>query len=348
MSETHRETSVNDHIDPTLPLIDLHRHLDGSVRLETILELGRKFNLPLPADDIAGLRPHVQIGDQVPGVMAFISKFYWLTAILKDYDACRRVAYENVEDLHAEGIDYAELRFSPWFMAEPHRLDPQGVVEAVIDGVRTASRDYHLPVKLIGILSRTYGPDIAWKELAALESCREAVAALDLGGDEVNFPGSLFTAHFERARDLGWKITVHAGESAGPESIWQAIRELGASRIGHAIAARKDRTLMEFMREHQIGIESNLTSNVQTTTVRDYSDHPLKEFLEFGLLATINSDDPAISGITLRHEYQVAAPAAGLNREQIRTAQENALKIAFLSEQERQRLADSKRAQPVN
>jgi adenosine deaminase len=348
MSDTVQPQASDDNVDPRLPLIDLHRHLDGSVRLETILELGRKYNLPLPASDLEGLRPHVQIVDQAPSVMAFISKFYWLTAILKDYDACRRVAYENVEDLHAEGIDYAELRFSPWFMAEPNQLNPQGVVEAVIDGVQAGSRDFHLPVKLIGILSRTYGPEIAWKELAALETGRYSIIALDLGGDEANFPGSLFTAHFKRARDLGWKATVHAGESAGPESIWQAVRELGASRIGHAVAALKDPALIDYMREFQIGIESNLTSNVQTSTVQDYSAHPLKAFLEAGLLATINTDDPAISGITLRHEYRLAAPAAGLSREQIHLAQANALKIAFITDEERQRLAESKRTQPVN
>ncbi len=343
-----QDSPTSGFIDPHLPLIELHRHLDGSVRLETILELGRKYHLPLPADDLDGLRPHIQIVNQVSGVMAFISKFYWLTAILKDYDACRRIAYENVADLHAEGVDYAELRFSPWFMAEANQLDPHGVVEAVIDGVRTGSRDYHLPVKLIGILSRTYGPETAWKELAALETAGDGIAALDLGGDELNFPGSLFSAHFKRARDLGWQVTVHAGESAGAESIWQAIRELGARRIGHAVAALDDLALMDFMRENRIGIEANLTSNVQTSTVTDYSRHPLKRFLEAELLATINSDDPAISGINLPYEYQIAAPAAGLSCDQIRAAQRNALEIAFLSDDERRRLAEYKSRAPVN
>ncbi|MGD8738538.1 MAG: adenosine deaminase, partial [Anaerolineae bacterium] len=129
-------------IDPTLPLIDLHRHLDGAVRLETILDLGRQHNLPLPAWDLETLRPYVQIVDKdpahaaLPGVMAFIAKFEWMTGVLVDYDACRRVAYESVEDAGREGIDYVELRFSPWFMAEPHELDPAGVVEAVVDGVQ--------------------------------------------------------------------------------------------------------------------------------------------------------------------------------------------------------------------
>src|SRR5512135_2092290 len=105
-------------LDPTLPFIDLHRHLDGSVRLETILDLGRRHNLPLPAWDVESLRPYVQVTTPRPGIMAFIARFKWMVGILVDYDACRRIAYECVEDLKREGIDYAELRFSPWFMAE--------------------------------------------------------------------------------------------------------------------------------------------------------------------------------------------------------------------------------------
>ena len=316
-------------IDPSLPLIDLHRHLDGSVRLETILDLGRAHNLPLPAWDVEGLRPHVQVTEPQPGVMAFLSKFKWMTGVLVDYDACRRVAYENVEDAQREGIDYIELRFSPWFMAEPHGLNPEGVVEAVVDGVRAGARDTGIQVQLIGILSRTYGPDIAWKELEALLAHRDALIALDLAGDEANWPGDLFVDHFKKARDVGWHITVHAGESAGPESVWQAIRELGAGRIGHAVRAIEDPRLLDYMAEHRIGIEANLTSNVQTSTVPDYASHPLRAFLERGLLATINTDDPGISNIDLAYEYNVAAPKAGLTPEQIRQAQRNAAEIAF-------------------
>lgn len=335
-------------IDPKLPLIDLHRHLEGSIRLETVLDLGRKHNLSLPANDVDGLRPHVQVTDQQPGVMAFLTKFQWITAVLKDYDACRRTAYENVADLVTEGIDYAELRFSPWFMAEANRLDPQGVVEAVVDGIRAGSRDFKTPVKLIGILSRTYGPEIAWKEFAALASAGKEITALDLAGDEAQFPGNLFTAHFRQARDLGWQVTVHAGESDGPASIWQAIRELGAARIGHAVRAVEDPMLMEFMLEQRIAIEANLTSNLQTTTVSDYPSHPLKTFLDKGMLATINSDDPGISGITLRYEYLTAAPAAGLTPELIRAAQKNALEAAFLSQEERSLLTEAKLAKAIN
>lgn len=329
-------------IDRALPLVDLHRHLDGCVRLETILEVGRRHGLPLPADDVEGLRPHVQVTTPQPGVMAFIAKFRWMTGILVDAESVRRVAYEAVEDAGAEGIDYVELRFSPWFMAEPHALDPDAVVEAVIDGVTAGSRDFGVQAKLIGILSRTYGPEVARRELDALLRHRERLVALDLAGDELGQPCALFVEHFRRARDAGWSITCHAGEADGASSVWAAIRELGATRIGHGVRAADDPRLLDHLAEQRIAIEANLTSNVQTSTVPDYAAHPIARFLDHGVLATINTDDPGISGIDLEHEYRVAAPAAGLTREQIRQAQVNALEAAFLTDPERRNLRSSK------
>ena len=335
-------------IDPNLPLIDLHRHLDGNVRLETIIDLGRKHNLPLPARDKEGLRPYVQVmasaesDGSMPGVMAFIAKFEWMMRVLVDYDACYRVAYENVEDARREGLDYVELRFSPWFMAESHGLDPTRAVEAVVDGVAAGRRDFDQRANLIGILSRTYGVEIAWKELEALLHRRDAMVGLDLAGDEANWPGEMFVEHLHRARDAGWHLTVHAGEADGAASIWQALRELGAERIGHAVAAQDDPALMDYLAEHRVGIEANLTSNVQTRTVPDYASHPARTFLERGLVLTLNTDDPGIRGIDLQYEYDVAAPAAGLSPDQIKQTQRNALTVAFLSEEEKAALAAEK------
>ncbi len=329
-------------IDPNIPLIDLHHHLDGSIRLQTILELGLEHNLPLPARTLEGLRPYIQVSSPQPGVMKFIEKFEWMTGVLVDYDACRRVAYENVEDAYREGIDYIELRYSPWFMAEAHHLQPEGVVEAVTEGIRSGERDFGIRANQVGILSRHYGPDIAMKELEAQLRYASEFCGLDLAGDEAHFPGELFVTHFKKARDAGWHITVHAGEAAGPESVWQAIRELGAERIGHAVRAPEDPALLSYMQENGIGIECNLTSNVQTSTVADYPSHPLRLFMEKGLLATINTDDPGISAIDLHFEYEVAAPKAGLTPEMIRQAQQNALTAAFLSEDEKRSLAKKK------
>ncbi|PKO01816.1 MAG: adenosine deaminase, partial [Chloroflexi bacterium HGW-Chloroflexi-5] len=137
--------------------------------------------------------------------------------------------------------------------------------------------------------------------------------------------------------------TVHAGEIKGPQSIWQAIRELKAERIGHAVHAMEDPALIAYMAEHCIGVECCLTSNVQTSTVSDYQSHPMSGFLQNGLLATLNTDDPGISAIDLHFEYQVAAPAAGLTYDQIKQAQKNAIDIAFLGRVEKQQLIDKKK-----
>jgi adenosine deaminase len=312
-----------------------------------MLDLGREYNLPLPAWDLEGLRPYVQVTDPQPGIMAFIAKFRWPLAILVNYEACRRIAYENVEDARNDGIDYIELRFSPWFMAEPNDLKPAGVVEAVVEGIQAGQRDFGVRTNLIGILSRTYGPAIAAKELKALTVERERIVGLDLAGDEANFPGKWYREQFRRGRELGWHITVHAGEAAGPESVWQAIQELGAERIGHALRAVEDPALMEYMAEHCIGVESCLTSNVQTSCVPDFASHPLRRFLERGIPATINTDDPGISGTDLHNEFDNAAARAGLTARQIKQAQINAMDVAFLSEGERKGLRLMKVQAPV-
>lgn len=313
---------------PASPLIDLHRHLEGSIRPQTALALAERFGLPLPRT-LDELRPLVQVTTPEPDLMAFIAKVDTAASVLGDLDACARVAYEAVEDARDEGITYLELRFTPLYMAAAHTLDPHGVVEAVADGTRRGERDFHVRVLRIGILNRTFGPEVALRELEILLAHREAFAALDLAGDEARFPGDLFVDHFRRGRDAGWGITIHAGEAAGARGVWQAVIELGATRIGHGVRAIDDPLLMDFLAERRIGLEMNLSSNAQTSTVPDLPSHPLRAFLEHGILATINTDDPAVSGITLPYELGVAAPAALLSPAEIRRAQENAVAIAF-------------------
>jgi adenosine deaminase len=330
--------SPDTHIDPHLPLIDLHRHLDGSIRLETVLEVALEQGIELPAYELETLRPHVVVDGKADGLMDFIGRFRWLTAILHDLDTCRRVAYENVEDAKREGIDYIELRFSPWFMAETHGLDPAGVVEAVADGVVAAERDTGVRAQIIGILSRTYDTETCHHELDALLAHRDHLVAIDLAGDEQKFPASRFQEHFRRARDAGLRVTVHAGEVDGPASVWSAIRELGATRIGHGIHSLQDPALVAYLAEHRIGLEIAITSNIQVGIIDDYPDHPVKKILEAGIVANLNTDDPAISGIDLKHEFDVAAPRAGLTPALIRQAQANALEMAFLPDEEKRAL----------
>ena len=325
-------------INRKIPLLDIHRHLDGNVRAQTILELGRQFNIALPADNVEALIPHVQVIDPEPNLMAFLQKLDWGVTVLGNYDACRRIAIENIEDAQAQGLDYVELRFSPYYMAQSQGLHPQGVVEAVVDGIKSATKDADIKANLIGILSRTYGVKTCQHELNALLAFKNDLVAVDLAGDEIGYPGELFVDHFKQVRDAYLAVTVHAGEALGAASIWQALNELGASRIGHGVKAIEDSTLMDYLRDNRIGIESCLTSNIQTSTVNDLTKHPLKQFLDHGILASINTDDPAVEGIEIEYEYAVAAPQAGLSQADMEKAQANALEIAYLSDADKQAL----------
>lgn len=335
-------TKSNSAIDPHLPLCDLHRHLDGSIRLSTILELADAHGLALPATTEAGLAPFVHIDGAEPGLLAFLERFRYLCEVLVDDDACRRVAYENVEDAAGEGLDHVELRFSPWFMAERHGLPVGDVIAACVDGARAGAEDFDVSVGLIGILSRTYGPDVCRRELDALLSHRDALVAIDLAGDEAGFPAALFTEHFRAVRDAGLGVTVHAGEADGPASVWSAIQDLGATRIGHGFRAAEDPELVDYLATHGIGLECCPTSNLHTSTVACYADHPIRGLAAAGVPFCLNTDDPGISAIDLRHEYEVAAPAVGFGDAALRRSQSSSLEMAFLSPEEKKKIIDLK------
>lgn len=325
-------------IDRQLPLVELHRHLDGSVRLETIIELADQHGIVLPSNTAAGLAPFVHIDDAAPGLMAFLERFEHMTAVLVDADACRRVAYENVVDAMQEGIDYIELRYSPWFMAKSHGMDPSEVMEACADGVRAGERDTGIRANIIGILSRTFGVEACTRELDAILAHRDHIVAVDLAGDEQRFPAHLFTEHFRRVRDAGLHVTIHAGEADGPQSVWSAVRDLGAERIGHGFRAIEDPALVDYLAESGIPLEACPTSNLHTSTVDSYARHPLRELAARGVRFCLNTDDPGISAIDIAHEYRVAAPAVGLTPEQVHQSQAYGLDMAFLSAQERRAL----------
>jgi adenosine deaminase len=332
----------NTNLDPNFPLCDLHRHLDGSVRIQTILDLAEQHGIELPASTPDGLRPHVQVMGAESGLVEFIEKFRYLTEVLVDTQACYRIARENVEDARAEGIDYIELRFSPWFMADTHKLDPAEVVAAVIDGACAGSAETGVKTKLIGILSRNYGSDVCMSELQAILQHRDALVALDLAGDEQNYPAALFREHFQMARDAGLRVTIHAGEADGADSVWSAIRDLGAERIGHGIRSIEDPRLMDYLAERGIGLEVCLTSNVHTSAVECYAAHPAIKILAHGVRMNLNTDDPGISGIDLPFEYEVAAGQSGLTQAMTRTAQANALDMAFIDKDEKAELIHRK------
>ncbi|ALS98216.1 adenosine deaminase [Lacimicrobium alkaliphilum] len=325
-------------INPNLPLTDLHRHLDGNIRPRTIWELAQQHGIKLPADSYEALLPLTQVQGQTSDLLDFLQKLDYGVSVLADIDACYRVAMENMEDAHESGLDYVELRFSPYYMARTFELDMVQVVEAVIDGVRAGSEKFGIQANLIGILSRTFGAEICCKELDSLLACKDRITALDLAGDELGYPAELFLDHFKLARDAGWQITVHAGEADGPKSIWNAIEKLGASRIGHGVAATQDDKLMEYMAKNLIAVESCPTSNYQTATLKAIADSPMPLFLERGLCVTLNTDDPAVSNINLENEYRVAKEIIGLSDAQLEQVQRNGVTAAFISEQDKKAL----------
>lgn len=325
-----------------LPLIDLHRHLDGNIRPKTIWQLAQKNNIQLPADNFESFLPHVQITDSEADLIAFLKKLDWGVGVLKTLDDVVRIGFENVEDAYNANIDYAELRFSPYYISMTHNLPIEGVVEAIIEGVNQGTKKFNTKTNLIGILSRTFGVERCQSELDALLAYKDNLVAVDLAGDEYNFPGQLFESHFKQVRDAGLNVSVHAGEAAGPESVWHAIQSLGATRIGHGVACADDQKLMDYMRDHQISIESCLTSNYQTGTIKDLSLHPVKTFLENNLMVCLNTDDPAVENIELAGEYQLAEKILGFNSEQINRLQRNAVEMSFLSTQEKQQLLAAK------
>ncbi|MDI5835734.1 adenosine deaminase [Shewanella xiamenensis] len=329
-------------INTSIPLVDLHRHLDGNVRVNTIWELGHQHGIALPADSLETLAPFVQIQGKETSLVAFLKKLDWMVAVLADLDAVKRVAYENVADVALSGLDYAELRFSPYYMAMNHKLPIEGVVEAVIDGVKAGLKDYQVKINLIGIMSRSFGQAACTQELEGLLAHKQHLVAMDLAGDELGFPGELFNEHFKRVRDAGLAITAHAGEAAGSQSMWQAIQELGATRIGHGVNAIHDPKLMEYLAKHRIGIESCPTSNLHTSTVSSYAEHPFRTFMDAGVLISLNTDDPGVSAIDIKHEYRIAKSELGLSDAELAQVQRNGVEMAFLSESERKALYAAK------
>ena len=321
-------------------LIDLHRHLDGNIRVQTIIDLAEQYQLALPSYDLKALQKIVFVQDKTSDLLSFLKKLDVGVSVLGHVDACKRIAYENVEDAITEGLAHVELRFSPYYMAQAFDLPLEAVVEAVVAGVAEANHQYQYNAKLIGILSRSYGVDSCMQELQALLPYSKDLVAIDLAGDELGFPAHLFVEHFNKVRNAGLGVTIHSGEADVPKSMWDAIHLLGATRIGHGVNAYQDPKLMQHIADNKIGIESCLLSNYQTGTWTDIQTHPIRTFLDYGIEAFLNTDDPGISNNTLTSEYHLAQSQLDLNHQQIKLMQHNALKQTFLMKSDKDKLID--------
>ncbi|MGD2026713.1 MAG: adenosine deaminase [Anaerolineales bacterium] len=320
----------------SLPKIELHRHLEGSLRLTTMIEIARKHNLDLPVDDPDAFNALVQVNEGEPfDFQNFLSKFATLRLFYQSPEAIRRFAREAVADAAADKIRYLELRFTPVALTRIRDFPMADAMDWVIETVQEASEDYGVDTRLIASVNRHESLALA-EDVAVLSAERisRGVVGMDLAGNEAEFPGKEFTALFQEARQAGLRTTIHAGEWGGSESIRLAIETLGAERIGHGVRVMEDPDLTTLAAERQIPFEVCPTSNYQSGVVTDLSSHPLPKMVEAGLRVTLNTDDPGISQIDLSDEYELGCEVLSITPEVLRELILNAARSAFLSPSE--------------
>lgn len=333
------KTSLREQI-LALPKIELHRHLEGAVRLNTLVEIAQQYKIELPAYDPDGLRSYVQITPDSPMDSAhFLSKFDLLRRFYYSQEVIQRVAREAVEDAFADNIKYMELRFTPKALSKLMNFPFDQVVDWVCQAVNAAQQTYDIKVRLIVSMNRHEGIKEGERALqAALAHRSNGVVGIDLAGQEAGYPGTPFFTLFKTAQKAGLGITVHAGEWAGPGNIRDAILQMEAQRIGHGVRVVEDSTIVQLARERGTTFEVCPTSNLQSGAVASKQHHPLRDMADLGLKTTINTDDPAVSNITLSDEMLFSMQGLGLTLDEIKKATLNAARSAFLPEEERDTL----------
>ncbi|MFP4344063.1 MAG: adenosine deaminase [Anaerolineales bacterium] len=319
-----------------LPKVDLHRHLEGSLRLNTLAEIAVEHGIDLPSYEVEHLRPFVQVTDDPPDFHRFLEKFKLLRHFYTSKEAVQRITHEAVVDAAADNIRYLELRFNPIALSRVQEFPLEDVVEWVIEAVAHAQKQTGTRTCLILQIGRDEPLTVAEHIVdLAIANHGPFVRGIDLAGDEVRYPARLFTAPFERAHEAGLGITVHAGEAVGAESVREAIELLHAQRIGHGIQCVENSNVVRLIYERSIALEVCPTSNFQTGVVPGLSLHPLLDLFSLRLPVTINTDDPSVSDTTLTDEYIIAIRVIGLSPQMICQALENAVDAAFIPEEER-------------
>ncbi|MDW8055640.1 MAG: adenosine deaminase [Elusimicrobiota bacterium] len=323
-----------------LPKVDLHRHLDGSVRVETIRDAALEHGFNLPTQDIEELRKYSQVSPDCKSLTDFLKTFDFFYEFLKFPDVLERIAYENCEDAAIkENIKYLELRFAPPLQTRDDFTEEE-VVKSVLHGIKYGQKKFGIRVGIILCLYRyhTITEEQNWKTLKLAEKyLGNGVVGIDLAGDESKFSVLNYKKFFEYARSAGIPITCHAGEAASAVEVKHAI-ELGAKRIGHGTHIYEDENIMKLVRDNDIALEICLTSNIQTQVVDNINLHPARKYYDYGIKITLNTDDPSVSGIDLNYEFQLAVKVFNFDLNDLRKIVYNSIKAAFLAEEEKSEL----------
>ncbi len=314
-----------------LPKVELHRHLEGCISAELLLEIARDYNVKLASYDLEELRSLVQIKGHVGSLQEFLEKFFWIGMAFPTLEAIERVSYYVCRDCARDNIRVLELRFSPVFMTleTPHGWDE--LLHAVLKGARRAEIEFDIDVGFIVGISRSNGLKLALRAVdTAADYTGLGVVGIDLFGDEAAFPPELFITAFKVAQENGLNVTVHAGEGGGETNIRVAIEALGAQRIGHGIRIINDEEMMAWVRERGVPLEICLTSNVQTKTVPDLASHPVRRLYDYGIRISLNTDDPAICDTTFTNELLLAMEHFNFTLDEIKGLMISALDQSFM------------------
>jgi adenosine deaminase len=322
-----------------LPKAELHVHLDGSLRPETMLDLARASGVELPSRDPETIRRYMLV-DDARDLEEYLRRFDITIAMLQTPEAIERVAYEMVEDAARDRLRLLEVRYCP-ALSTRTGLTLSEVLDAELRGLRRGERDFGVRTAVINCSLRHYDPAVSVQIAEASVAFRErGVVGFDLAGPEAGRPPQIHRAAFELAARGGLGITVHAGEAAGAASVAEAVHSCHANRIGHGTRLFEDPGLQAYVRDRRILIETNITSNLQTHAVMRAADHPVRAYFDAGLAVTLCTDSWLMSGVSLTDEYWLAHTALGFTREEIDRMILNAFAASFLPWPDRQALLD--------
>jgi adenosine deaminase len=321
-----------------LPKTDLHCHLDGSLRLETILDLAERHGVKLPADTPEGLARAIHRGETCASLEDYLTAFDVTLAVLQTEEALFRAAHELALDCAAENVRYLEVRYSP-LLHMREGLKSTTILEAVLEGLRAAKRERGIKSNVIvcGIRHMDPQTSVRLAELAVAYKGK-GVVGFDLAGAEEGHPARRHQEAVQLILDNNVNVTIHAGEAYGPESIAQAVHYCGAHRIGHGVRLRENGDLLNYVNDHRVPLEMCPSSNVQTRSVADFGSHPLKFYFDFGLRVTVNTDNRLITDTTSTKELLLAHEKMGFTLQDICTVLVQGFKSAFLPFREKQDL----------
>jgi adenosine deaminase len=313
-----------------LPKTDLHCHLDGSLRLATILELADQQQIELPASDEDGLAKAIHLGQICGSLAEYLRPFELTCRVLQTEEALQRAAFELAEDAAAENVWHLEVRYAP-ILHTRRGLPLAKIVEAVLSGLNRAERKLGISTGVIICGIRNIDPRTSYRlaELAVAYRSR-GVVAFDLAGGEAGNPAKKHAKSFSLVLNNNMNTTVHAGEEYGPVSIQQALHHCGAHRIGHGTRLAEDGDLLNYVIDHRLPLEICLSSNVQTSAVSGFDDHPLRLFFDLGARLSVNTDNRLITDTSVAKELWLAHLHLGFTFDEIKSLVIQGFKSAFL------------------